>query len=47
MVKSFKRSVRDGAPVFLTGEDGIANLRVIEACQASAASGRAETLPKS
>lgn len=40
MVKSFKRSVRFGDPVFLSGEDGVANLRVIEACQASAAHGR-------
>lgn len=44
MVKSFKRSVRQGEPVFLSGEDGIANLRVIEACQRSAKSGRSEAV---
>ncbi|HLJ60313.1 MAG TPA: Gfo/Idh/MocA family oxidoreductase [bacterium] len=44
MVKSFKRSVRSGDPVFLRAEDGIANLRVIEACQTSSSSGRPEVL---
>ncbi|HCG02745.1 MAG TPA: oxidoreductase [Chloroflexi bacterium] len=44
MVRSFKRSVRHGEPVFLSGEDGIANLKVIEACQRSATSGRSEAL---
>lgn len=44
MVRSFKRSVRHGEPVFLSSEDGIANLKVIEACQRSARSGQSEAV---
>jgi xylose dehydrogenase (NAD/NADP) len=44
MVKSFKRSVRNGEPALVGGEEGTANLRVIDACRRSAASGRCEAV---